>query len=166
MIHYCVEHECVQDPSETIPANEPVVMIRATDKFAEEVTRFYAELLLKDCTAPGECETEWQQGAQLLAQASRINEYNDEQRAHWRRIEEGCLIEIAQSIQEINDTLSLDVTADTNLTKDLEFGEEETDLLRNKLNLKFGIELIEHDVRRYDPLSTIMLNITRLRKFN
>lgn len=52
MKHARKDYNRIQDPDAQIPADEPVFLLRATDRYAADVVLHYAELIAGDPLAP------------------------------------------------------------------------------------------------------------------
>ncbi|MCG7932122.1 MAG: hypothetical protein N0E44_18990 [Candidatus Thiodiazotropha lotti] len=54
MKHARSDYNRIQDPDRKIPDDEPVFLLRAQDKYAAEVVRFYATVICQDPDATDE----------------------------------------------------------------------------------------------------------------
>lgn len=52
MKHARDDYNRIQDPAGKIPADEPVFLLRARDKYAARAVLYYAELIMADVIAP------------------------------------------------------------------------------------------------------------------
>jgi hypothetical protein len=75
MIHARDDYNRIQDPAGKIPAEEPVFLLRAQDKFAPDVVAYWASLALREGTCP--------EMAQMAMQHSR--KMKDWQAVHGRK---------------------------------------------------------------------------------
>lgn len=72
MIHARNDYQRIQDPANKIPADEPVFLLRAQDKTAAEVVRYWVRLnkrLLADDRKKGEVDLAGRKKAIALAEA-------------------------------------------------------------------------------------------------
>lgn len=87
MKHARNDYNRIQDPENLIPEDEPVFLLRSTDRFAAKVVLHYADLIAADPLAPTESRELSQRARDW---AYQMRDYADKHRAKYPDLPPGA----------------------------------------------------------------------------